>query len=127
MLRRRVDGQHVRYLGTKTPSELALCYASAQALVFPSSDTEAFGLVAIEAQACGTPVIMKRGGSRAELLEDGETGFLCETLESFCEAAVAARSLRPQDCVAFGQRFSLRHMAAEYEKLYRELIGGHDS
>ncbi len=121
-LRPVIDGEHIQYLGTKTHQELVGYYASARALIFPSTINEAFGLVAIESQACGTPIIMMRGGSRGELLDEGTTGYLCETVEEFTDAARRAGSLKPDDCVRFAGRFNIRDMTQKYVALYEELL-----
>jgi glycosyltransferase involved in cell wall biosynthesis len=120
-LQSSVDGTHVRYLGVKTQDELLSYYTSASALIFPSDVNEPFGLVALEAQACGTPVIMKRGGSRGEVVRDGVTGFLCETEEDFVRAAKASGSLDSSDCLSFAADFSIEKMEAAYTKLYNDL------
>lgn len=71
-----------------TPTELACQYQTSDALLFPSR-LEGFGLVALEAQACGLPVIATRGSSLPEVIEDGVTGLLCpqDDVRAFAEAA----------------------------------------
>lgn len=122
-LRPAIDGAHIRYLGVKDHGELISYYANALALLFPSGINEPFGLVAIESQLCGTPVIMRRGGSRGELIEEGKTGFLCKTEDDFIDAALSAYKLDPADCVRFAKKFDIRTMAQQYEKLYQNLLG----
>lgn len=117
-----IDGVYIRYLGPKDHSELTTYYAKALALLFPSDINEAFGLVAIESQLCGTPVIMYRGGSRGELIEEGKTGFLCDTEEDFIRAVRSAGNLDPKDCVRFAQSFDVHTMAERYQKLYQSLL-----
>lgn len=117
-----VDGEQIRYLGPKSHDELVHYYSSARAVIFPSDINETFGLVAIESQACGTPIIMKRGGSRGELLEEGVTGFLCETADDFDAAVNSASKLRPIDCTNFAKKFDIRVMAKHYEDLYNDLL-----
>jgi len=118
----QIDGENVRYLGSMHKPELALHYAKALALLFPSDIHEAFGLVGIEAQACGTPVIMQSGGSRGELIIDGVTGFLCGTDEQFITSVKKSASINDGDCISFAQKFSIETMVSEYTKLYSVLL-----
>lgn len=121
-LRSAIDGEHIRYLGAKSRRELIDYYTSARALLFPSDITETFGLAAIEAQACGTPVIMRRGGSRGELIEEGKTGFLCETEADYLAAIKLASTVHPSDCIRHARKFDVRVMAKNYEALYKQLL-----
>jgi glycosyltransferase involved in cell wall biosynthesis len=94
--------------------------ANAAALLFPITWPEPFGLVMIEAMACGTPVIAYRSGSVPEVVEDGVTGFFVENEE---EAVMAVRKLdrldRGKVRARFEERFSSSRMAKEYEERYR--------
>ncbi len=71
---RRQSGAHIHFLGSLSDSELADCYSRCRALVFPA--IEDFGIVMVEAQACGKPVIACAGGGASEIVIDGETGVL---------------------------------------------------
>lgn len=117
-----IDGTQIRYLGEKSHEELIEYYTSAQALLFPSDTNEPFGLVAIEAQACGTPVIMQWGGSRGELLVEGKTGFLCADRGEFARAVTESTALSSDGCVQFAQQFDIHAMATNYEQLYQKLL-----
>jgi glycosyltransferase involved in cell wall biosynthesis len=94
--------------------------AHAAGLVFPIDWPEPFGLVMIEAMACGTPVIAFRRGSVPEVVENGVTGFI---VDSNAEAVEAIKRLgkldRRQVRTAFEQRFTARRMAEDYLALYR--------
>ena len=92
----------------------------ARAMLFPIDWPEPFGLVMIEAMACGTPVITRPLGAAPELVVDGVTGFLCTTKRQMVEAVAAATELRPEDCRARVERhFSAQAMVAGYERIYR--------
>ena len=117
-----IDGVQIRYLGAKHSSELPKYYSSARALFFASDITESFGLVAIEAQACGLPVIMQRGGSRNELIREQVTGFLCTSDDDYIAAALASSDLQSHACIEFAQTFDITIMRQNYDDLYRELL-----
>lgn len=99
---------------------------NARALLFPIDWPEPFGLVMIEALACGTPVIAYRHGSTPEVLEHGKTGFL---VRSITDAVAAVRRLSriSRDCCreAFETRFTVQRMASDYVALFESLCAGH--
>lgn len=117
-----IDGDMIRYLGQKNHDELVELYSSTAGALFPLEPTEPFGLVAIEAQACGAPVVMKAGGSRGELLQEGVTGFLCETEEEFVKKIHQLYTISSENCVSFAQKFGITAMFDSYQKLYESLI-----
>ncbi len=83
---------------------------------------EPFGLVMIEAMACGTPVIARRRGSVPEVIEHGVTGFVVETDEEAAEAVKLAAKLDRQVIrQRFEERFSARRMARDYVRIYERL------
>jgi glycosyltransferase involved in cell wall biosynthesis len=90
----------------------------AAALLFPIAWEEPFGLVLIEAMACGTPVVAFRRGSVPEVIEPGVSGFIVETVEEAVAAVEQARALsRPAVRAAFEARFTAGRMAADYERV----------
>ena len=96
----------------------------ARALLMPIDWPEPFGLVMVEALACGTPVIAWRHGAVPEILDDGVTGFVVEGMRQAIEAAENIGTISRQRCrETFEQRFSARVMARAYLDVYRELIG----
>lgn len=117
-----IDGMQIQYLGSKSAAELVGYYNRATAVIFPSDIHEPFGLVAIEAQACGTPILMVRGGSRGELVADGVSGYLCSNVDDFAVAARQVASLSADDCVAFAAKFDIKEMISKYTQLYLELV-----
>lgn len=118
-----LDGPEVEFIGEINESEKTKFLGNAAALLFPIDWPEPFGLVMIEAMACGTPVLAFRGGSVAEIVEDGITGRIVESVD---EAVQAMPSLLALDRMAirarFEERFSATRMAAEYVKLYQRLL-----
>ena len=96
---------------------------NAYALLLPIDWPEPFGLVMIEAMACGTPVIAYRGGAVPEIMEEGRTGFIVEELEDAVEAARRIPKLSRKCCrEVFDQRFTATRMANDYVRLYERLI-----
>jgi glycosyltransferase involved in cell wall biosynthesis len=91
----------------------------ARALLMPIQWEEPFGMVMIEAMACGTPVVALRAGAVPEIVVDGVTGFVCDDLESFAAAIGEASRLDPADCRDHvATRFSVDRMAREHEQAY---------
>ncbi|EHQ53672.1 glycosyl transferase group 1 [Ectothiorhodospira sp. PHS-1] len=95
---------------------------NARALLSPIDWPEPFGLVMIEAMACGTPVIAYRQGSVPEVMEDGRTGFIVDSIEQAVEAVHRLDDVPRKDCrKVFETRFSAQAMADSYWELYRRL------
>lgn len=95
---------------------------NAAALVFPIAWREPFGLVMIEAMACGTPVIAFNNGSVPEVLEDGLTGFIVENEDEAVAALAGIHTLdRDRIRAEFDRRFTAHYMAQNYLKLYSRL------
>jgi len=96
---------------------------NAYALLFPIDWPEPFGLVMIEALACGTPVIAWRNGSVPETIEEGRTGFIVDNIDDAVRAVGNAGHLSRARChAAFADRFDAARMAANYEKVYQRLL-----
>jgi glycosyltransferase involved in cell wall biosynthesis len=116
------DNPLVEYLGEISEKEKADFVGGADALLFPIDWPEPFGLVMIEAMACGTPVVAFDHGSVREVLKDGVSGFIVNDMPEAIEAARKARLLdRGLVRSAFEQYFSARRMAGDYLELYRKL------
>jgi glycosyltransferase involved in cell wall biosynthesis len=113
----------VEYLGELGEAEKSGFLGGAAALLFPIDWPEPFGLVMIEAMACGTPVIAWRRGSTPEVIEDGVTGFLVANLEEAVAATAKASSLSRERCRAeFERRFTSERMTRDYLDVYRRLL-----
>ena len=113
----------VEFVGEIGDHQKSAFLGGAEALLFPIDWPEPFGLVMIEAMACGTPVVAFRRGSTAEIVEDGATGFLVESLEQAVAAAARAHLLDREAIRArFDLRFSATAMARSYLDVYGDLL-----
>lgn len=114
----------VEFVGEIGDADKGAFLGGAQALLFPIDWPEPFGLVMIEAMACGTPVIAFPHGSAPEVIEPRINGFLVDTVEEAVAAVHAAPRLdRARIRALFERRFSVERMASEYVRAYRTLIG----
>ena len=112
----------VEFIGEIAEHQKTKFLGNAAALVFPIAWREPFGLVMIEAMACGTPVIAFNNGSVPEVLEDGLTGFIVENEAQAVEAIGKIGTLdRDRIRGEFDRRFTAHHMAQNYLKLYSRL------
>jgi glycosyltransferase involved in cell wall biosynthesis len=101
--------------------------ARAAAVLFPIQWAEPFGLVMTEAMACGTPVVAWRNGSVPEVVADGETGFIVESVEEMAAAVDRVGELDPQAMRArVEERFSAEAMVTGYERVYQEVLASGD-
>ena len=117
-------GPGVHYVGEADAAQKRQLLSRARALVFPVQWEEPFGLVMIEAMACGTPVIALRRGSVPEIVADGITGIIADHPAALPGALAAATRFDPARCRQHVlDRFDLPTMAAGYERIYRMQIG----
>ena len=118
-----IDGQQIEYLGEVDQAQKCNLMAGAMATLFPITWREPFGLVMAESMACGTPVIAMALGAAPEIIVDGETGFLCHTVDQ-CVAAIShIPALDRHACRAHVvQNFSVRRMVDDYEAVYRQIL-----
>ena len=116
------------YIGEISDSEKSAFLSGAIALLVPIDWPEPFGLVMIEAMACGTPVIAFNRGSVPEVVEEGLTGFIVEDEISAIGAVDRLSQLsREKIRKRFEERFTARRMAQDYLAVYRSLIDGASS
>jgi glycosyltransferase involved in cell wall biosynthesis len=117
-----LDHPLVEFVGEIGEEQKSDFLGGATALLFPIDWPEPFGLVMIEALACGVPVVAFRRGSVPEIIDDGVTGFIVETVEEAIDATRAVTRLSRADCRAtFERRFSAARMAADYVRFYEIL------
>ena len=97
--------------------------ARARCLVFPIQWNEPFGLVMVEAMACGTPVVALRAGAAPEVVEDGVTGFLCDRPSELPAAINQVDQLEPKACrLRVADHFDVHAMTEGYEAIYRQVL-----
>ena len=117
-----LDDPLVEFLGEIGDDQKSAFLGGAKALLFPIDWPEPFGLVMIEAMACGTPVVARPCGSVPEVIEHGRTGFLASTLVELTEAAKRLDEIDRAECRRHVEaRFSVARMIDGYEAVYRGL------
>jgi glycosyltransferase involved in cell wall biosynthesis len=116
-----IDGHHIRLMGEVDDRTKQQFLANATALLFPINWPEPFGLVMIEAMACGTPIIAFGHGSVPEVIEDGVNGLIVDDEAAAIEAVRRVHELDRRGVrEAFERRFTVATMADNYLRLYRE-------
>ena len=116
----------VDYLGEVGGAERVALLSRARALLFPIEWPEPFGMVMIEAMACGTPTIAFRRGAVPEVLADGVTGYMVDDIEAAVEAVARLDAIDRRQCrSAFEGRFTSERMARDYMAVYEALLARH--
>jgi glycosyltransferase involved in cell wall biosynthesis len=124
-IRPLLDHPLVEFIGEIPDREKNAFLGGAKALLFPIDWPEPFGLVMIEAMACGLPVVAFPGGSVGEIIDDGVTGFIVDSIEDAVHAVRRIHTIDRGRCRnTFERRFSARRMASQYVEIYRQLIAG---
>ena len=118
-----IDGAQIQYIGPVGPPERAHLLRSAAAVLHLVTQPERFGLVMAEALACGTPVIGLDLGSVREVISDGRTGFVVQSVEEAVAAVDRLASIDRAVCRhEVEQRFSMEQMVAGYVEVYRQVL-----
>jgi glycosyltransferase involved in cell wall biosynthesis len=118
-----LDDPLVEFIGEIGDSEKNALLGGALALLFPIDWPEPFGLVTIEAMACGTPVIAYNHGSVPEIIQDGVSGFIVTNMHEAVSAVRKVPSLSRRACrAAFEARFTADRMARDYLAVYEQLL-----
>lgn len=119
-----LDHPLIEFVGEVTDLEKDDFLGDAYALLAPYDWPEPFGLVFIEALACGTPVIAYRRGAVPEIIDHGVTGFVCETMDEMVRSVGHVALLNRAACrQAFDRRFTVQRMVQEYIDVYEQLLG----
>lgn len=115
-------GETIRYVGEVPHEEKVRLLAGARCVLFPIRWNEPFGLVMLEALACGTPVLAFREGAAPEVIAHGETGFLCDDESDMADSIAAASDLDRHNCrAAVEGYFSMRRCVEEHLELFEQL------
>ncbi len=118
-----LDNPLVEFIGEINEQDKGAFLGQATALLFPIDWPEPFGLVMIEALACGVPVVAFRGGSVPEVIDDGVTGFIVDSLEDAIAATQKVHRLDRRRCrEVFERRFTATRMAVDHVALYEHLL-----
>lgn len=127
-IEKNIDGKMVRYVGEANFETKIEYLKNAKALLFPTQYDEVFGLVMIEAMACGTPVIGWNKGSVSEVIQDGHTGFVVKDVEGMSKAIKAIDKIARRECRRRAELFfSVEKMVTGYEKVYMRVIEEHSA
>lgn len=119
----QIDGKQIQLVGEVDDDSKQPFLAGAAALLFPIRWPEPFGLVMIEAMACGTPVIAYGSGSVPEVIEEGVTGFIVKNENEAAEAVAQLEQIdRRRVRARFEERFTAERMARDYLRHYRGLL-----
>jgi glycosyltransferase involved in cell wall biosynthesis len=121
-IRPHLDDSQITYVGPVDDAQKNTLLGGAQALLMPVLWEEPFGIVMIEAMACGTPVIGMNRGAVAEVVEDGATGFVCEDLDALVRAVPRIDEIPRAACRDRVERlFSDRAVVDAYLRIYNEI------
>jgi glycosyltransferase involved in cell wall biosynthesis len=119
-----LNDSHIEWVGEISDQQKNDFLGNAYALLFPIDWPEPFGLVMIEAMACGTPVIAYDRGSVPEVMDDGVTGLIVRELDEAAEAVRRVRNLSRARCrEVFDKRFTATRMANDYIHVYQRMLG----
>jgi len=118
----QIDGRQIEYVGEADRAIKNALLSRARALLFPIQWEEPFGLVMIEAMACGTPVLAFSGGAVEEIVRDGVNGWVCEDVADMADR-IASTGVAPISCrISVDRHFSVAAMADRYLEVYERAI-----
>jgi glycosyltransferase involved in cell wall biosynthesis len=123
-IRPRLDGRR-KFIGAVAPARKRRLLAGARCLLAPSLVQETSSLTAMEALACGTPVVARSAGALPEIVEHGRTGFIADTAEEMARAMREVDRLSREACrKAAETRFDARTMVARYFETWHSIASG---
>ncbi len=118
-----IDQKQVKFLGEVKHEEKVNLLKNAKATLFPINWEEPFGLVMVEAMACGTPVIAFNRGSVPEVVKDKKTGFIVNNIDEAVKAIKNIDQIKREDCRKWvEEKFTVERMVDEYEKVYYKVL-----
>jgi len=118
--------KQIIFIGELNSEHKKQWYRHALGTLFPIQWGEPFGLVPVESMACGTPVLAFNKGAVPEIIVDGKTGFVVDSVNDMIEAVDRLDHIDPCECRRHVQNhFSITSMACKYSELYREITDGH--
>jgi len=121
---KQCDGTIIKFIGEVDHQTKLRYLQNAKALLIPSQFGEPFGLICVEAMACGTVPIARRDGALEEIIEQGKSGFICDSMEEMVDAISKIGTISPADCRKRAELFSKERMAERYEQLYKTILEG---
>jgi glycosyltransferase involved in cell wall biosynthesis len=122
-----VDGKFIEYVGEADMEAKNELLRNSIAMLFPIQWNEPFGLVMIEAMACGAPVLAFSGGAVEEVVPPGLGGYVCKDVEEMAARTRDAATLKADSIRAYvEEKFSTQRMASEYAELFREVVAARE-
>jgi glycosyltransferase involved in cell wall biosynthesis len=116
-------GDQIEYVGYVPREKLFSYYQKAKALLVPIMWSEPFGLVMVEALACGTPVIAFNRGSAPEIIENGRNGFIVEDVDQMVEALRKVHNISRRECRrTVEEKFTTAKMVDGYEAAFLDIL-----
>lgn len=122
-IEKNIDDKNIRYVGEADFKQKIELLQNAKAVLFPTQYNESFGLVMIEAMACGTPIIGWKNGSVPEIIADGKSGFVVDSVPEMIKAIKVINAIdREETRKRAEQYFSIEKMVSGYAKIYDRVI-----
>jgi len=122
-----LQSPNIDFIGEVFEHEKNELIGNAKAVLFPIDWPEPFGIVMIEAMACGTPIVAFNHGSVGEIIDDKVTGYICSNLEQAIKAVEGLEQIDRKQCRdTFERRFTAKRMASDYLELYKQVVGMKD-